>query len=150
MPFTKKLARGDEYVIDLTWGNNASVLTNGHVALPVRDYLEILEAAEVHTVLGTDGGAVTAIVEKLTGTQAPNGGANMFKTSTFNLKSAINTVQRLVASQLTSLTAAQRAAQFLAPGDRIGVSFTGTLTALAGVGVTIILRPTRPKANQAR
>src|SRR4029077_145592 len=82
----KKLGRNDEYVISLAFGNNAALLTNGSVTIPIRDYLEIVEAAESHTVLATDGSAVTLTIEKLTGTQAPAAGANMFKTSTFNMK----------------------------------------------------------------
>lgn len=146
----KKFQRGDLVMLQFMWGNNASLLTVGNVSFPIRDYYEVVEAAETHTTAGTDGGAVTAVVEKLTGTQAPNAGANMFKTSTFNMKGAANTVQRLVASQLTGLSVAQRAAQLVSPGDRIGFSFTGTLTTLAGVGVTVVLRPTRPAATQVR
>lgn len=150
MAFIKKLARGDIYVVDFMWGNNASLLTVGSVAYPVRDYLEIIEAAEAHTTAGTNGSAVTGTIEKLTGTQAPGAGANMFKTSTFDLKTAANTVSRLTASSLTGLSVAQRAAQFLSPGDRIGFTFTGTLTTLAGVACTVILRPTRPAATKGR
>lgn len=122
----------------------------GSCACPIDDYYEIVEARESHTVLGTDGGAVALTVEKLTGTQAPAGGANMLKTTTFNMKATINTVVTVKSSSLTSLSVAQRAAQFLSPGDRLGCTFSGVLTALAGVVLVVVLRPTRPAGAQAR
>lgn len=140
-----KLGMHAPYILDEFFGPTAGI---GSVAIPVRDYWRIVEAAEVHTVLGTDGGAVTLTIEKLTGTQAPGAGANMLQTSTFNLKATINTVQRVAVSSLTAVTVAQRAAMDLSPGDRIGLTFTGTLTSLAGVGVTVIFK--RNRFNPAR
>jgi hypothetical protein len=133
------------YVFDEVFGPNGSISS---VAIPIREYLQIVEAAEVHTTLGSDGGGVTLTIEKLTGTQAPGGGVNMLKTTTFNLKSTINTPVKVAVSQLGALTSAQAAATQLSPGDRMGLTFTGVLTALAGVGVTVIFKRTR--INPAR
>lgn len=143
----KKFARNDQVTFDVNFGANASIAS---MAFPVADYLEIVEVREAHTAAGTDGGAVTLTIEKLTGTQANAGGQNSFKTSTINLKTAANTVSRLVTSALSGLTAAQRAGQLFSPGDRIGVTFGGNLATLAGVGITIVLRNTRPAAAQVR
>ena len=52
----------------------------------------------------------------------------------FNLKGTANTVQ---AGALTTTAAALK----LAPGDRLSADFAGTLTAVAGVVVTVELRP---------
>lgn len=133
------------YVFDEVFGPNGSISS---VAIPIREFLQIVEASEVHTTAGTDGGNVTLTIEKLTGTQAPGGGANMLKTTTFNLKSTINTPVRVAVSSLSGLSAAQAAAQLLSPGDRLSLTFGGVLTTLAGVGVTIVFRRTR--INPAR
>lgn len=147
MPPLRKLGQYAPLRLDWTFTSNATLVS---VSQAIDDYYQIVEAREVHTVLGTDAGAVTLTVEKLTGTQAPGGGANMFKTSTFNMKAAINTVQTLKISQLSGLSAAQVAAQFVSPGDRICATFTGVLTALVGVCLLCVLRPTRPAGANVR
>ena len=86
---------------------------------------------EVHSALGTDGGAVTLSVSKDTGTAAPGAGTGLL-TATFDLKAAINTVQ------VGSLSATE-ADLILAAGDRLSVVYGGTLTAVAGVVVTFAL-----------
>lgn len=144
--FLKKMGQFSPRRIDVNFGLNAAI---GDVAIPLDDYYEIVEVREVHTVLGTDGGAVTLTIEKLTGTGAFPG-TNCFQALSFNLKAAINTVQTLKVSVLTAVSAAQRAAQLFSPGDRLGFNFNGVLTALAGVGVVAVLRPTRPSSAQAR
>lgn len=88
---------------------------------------------EVHSTLGTNGGAVTLDIKKCTGTQAAASGTTLL-TTTFNLKSAINTV---VNGTLTATAADLR----LAPGNRLAVDFTGTLTAVAGVVVVVLFQP---------
>lgn len=76
-------------------------------------------------VLGTDGGAVTAVIRK-----APSGTAHtsgtVVHTGTYNLKGTINTNQTLTLS--TTLSDLQVSA-----GDCIGIDFTGVLTAAVGV-----------------
>ena len=49
-----------------------------------RDY-EIVSVQEAHTVAGTDGGAVSAMITKCTGTQSPSAGTSVLQ-SVFNLK----------------------------------------------------------------
>jgi hypothetical protein len=88
----------------------------------------------VHDTAGTDAGAVTLQVKKHTGTQAPGTGTNLLTNNTnagFDLKGAANTPQTgtLVAASNLSLAA----------GDRLGLDFTGVLTALAGLVVEVEL-----------
>ena len=92
---------------------------------------DLIEAYEVHRVLGTDAGAVTLDVEKLTGVQALDAGVSMIA-STWNLKAIINTV-------VTKAKTATAANAKLAKGDRVALKDTGVLTAVAGVVVVLKL-----------
>lgn len=92
----------------------------------------ITKIEEVHSVLGTDGSAVTAQVMKCTTTQAPSAGTAM-TTGTFDLKGTVETVQ----SGTLSSTAANYT---LADGNRIAIDYTGTLTTLAGGVITIHMK----------
>lgn len=85
--------------------------------------------SEVHSTLGTNGSAVSLDVKVCTGTQAAASGTTLLS-ATFDLKAAINTVQT---GSLTATTANLR----IAPGSRLAVDFTGTLTAVAGVIVVV-------------
>lgn len=80
---------------------------------------------EVHQTAGTDAGAVTLDLEKLTGTTAPGSGTTMFS-STLSLKATANTVQ-------TATLTGTNANKTLAAGDRIALKSSGTLTAVANV-----------------
>lgn len=91
--------------------------------------LTVTGITEVHTVLGTDGSAVTLQVEKLTGTTAPGSGTNLLTTG-FNLKSTINTV--VTGSLVQTVGVIQVAA-----GDRFALKLSGTPTDVANVTVTI-------------
>lgn len=92
----------------------------------------ITSIEEVHSVLGTDGSAVTAQVMKCTGTQAPSAGTAM-TTGTFDLKGTVETIQ-------TGALSATPAHYTLADGNRIGLDVTGTLTSLAGGVITIHMK----------
>lgn len=93
---------------------------------------KVVAISEVHSTLGTDGGAVTAVVTKDTGTAAPGAGTSLHQSGSFNLKGANNTVQNAT----LSTTAATLT---LAAGDRLAVKLTGTPTAVAGSVVTVQL-----------
>jgi hypothetical protein len=86
----------------------------------------------VPAVAGSDGSAVTASVVKASGTTAITSGTALHS-GTYNLKGTANTVQSLTLSTTSGVTA-------LAAGDRIGIDFTGTLTAATGV-ITVCLAP---------
>ncbi len=83
-------------------------------------------------VVGSDGGAVTAVVKKVaSGTAIASGTA--LHSSTFDMKGTINTNQ--------SLTLSTTAADLeIAAGDAIGIDTTGTMTAARGV-ISVLLAP---------
>lgn len=102
---------------------------------------EVVEVNEEHTVAGTDAGAVTADLKKLASATvgAPSTGTSVLS-STFNLKSTANTpVKKTTASGL-----AAKSVRTLRSGDRLGLDFTGTLTALGGMAITVSLVMRRP------
>ena len=91
----------------------------------------------IHEVAGDDAGAVNLQVKKCTGTQGPAAGTALLTNNTnagFNCKATANTVQN---GTLTGTAATKT----LAAGNRISLDFTGTVATLAGVAVTITLRP---------
>jgi len=86
---------------------------------------------EVHETAGTDAGAVTVMLEKLTGTTAPASGSSVLTTA-LSLKATANTVQE---GTLTNTFADRN----LAAGDRLALKDSGTLTAVANVTVFVEL-----------
>lgn len=91
----------------------------------------ITSIQEVHATAGTAAGAVTLQVTKESGTTTAGNGTALL-TATFDLKGTANTVQ-------TGALNTNYDVVFLNPGDRLSVVFTGTLTSLAGVAVTVEL-----------
>jgi hypothetical protein len=129
---TPDLGRGAgqyDFVTETLQSGSATAANYGVIFIADRDY-EVLEVREAHSTAGTDAGAVTLTVEKLTGTQAPGAGANCFGTNTINLKGTANTVQSIIATSPVVISA----------GQRLAIKPTGVLTALVGVQVTIVLR----------
>lgn len=82
---------------------------------------------EIHQTAGTDGGAVTLQVEKLTGTTAAGSGQSIIATA-YNLKSTANTLQ-------TSVMVTTSAYVTIAKGDRLALKLAGTPTSLSTVSV---------------
>ena len=93
---------------------------------------EVLWVAESHIVAGTNAGAVTMDIVKLTNGQAVASGISILAT-TFNMKSTANTV---VAKEGKDLSPNRQ----LKPNDRLALKFTGVLTNLTGVQVTLYLK----------
>lgn len=91
----------------------------------------VVSIREMHTTAGSDGGAVTLVVEKLTGTQAPGAGTSL-QSANIDLKGTANTVQ----APALSATASDLA---LAAGNRLALKLTGTPTAIAGLVLTVEL-----------
>lgn len=97
---------------------------------------------ELHSTAETAAGTLTAVVthESING-QAPGTGA-VVMTNAFNLKGTANTLQT---ATLLSVDGLGRVVPFLvmAPGDRLSVlqGGTATVTALAGVALTVSLAP---------
>lgn len=95
----------------------------------------------VHSVKGTNGSAVNLQIVKDTSTDAPGAGTDILTNNTnagFDCKGANYTVQT---GTLTATAATLR----LAVGDRLSLDFAGTLTALAGVVVVVVLQPLAPR-----
>ena len=86
---------------------------------------------EVHQTAGTDGSAVTLMLEKLTGTTALDSGSDVLS-ATLSLKATANTVQ-------TGSLSATFPNRNLALGDRLALEDTGVLTSVANVTVFVEL-----------
>lgn len=110
---------------------NASLADQAFFVAPAP--CEVLDIQEVHSTAGTDAGAVSLQVTKDVSTDAPGAGTDLLTSVGFNMKGTANTVQEgtLVSS---------KASLAMKRGDRLSVDFAGTLTALAGVVVTVTLR----------
>jgi len=77
-------------------------------------------------------GAATLQLHKDTGTDAPGAGTATLLATAFDLQTAANTV-------VNGTPSATAADLVLAPGDRISLNFTGTVTGLTGCIVTITM-----------
>lgn len=98
---------------------------------------EVVAVREVHATAGNDAGSVNLQVTKDTSTDAPGAGTDLLTNNTnagFNMKGTANTVQ-------TGTLTATAASLKLAAGDRLSLDFAGTVTTLAGVVVTVTLKP---------
>lgn len=91
--------------------------------------LRLIEARESHSTAGTNGSAVTLDIEKMGSGVALDSGTAMLL-STINLKGTADTP----VARLASATAATAR---VATGDRVALLDAGTLTAVAGVVVTL-------------
>lgn len=85
--------------------------------------------AERHEVLGTNGSAVTVMLKKVPSGTALSAGTDCLAAG-IDLKATINTNQ----APALHATAANYT---LAAGDSLGLVATGTLTAVAGVALTV-------------
>jgi hypothetical protein len=100
--------------------------------------VEVVGATYLSTIAGTDGGAVTVDLRKVTNDTALPGaaaGANVLElfTAALSLKTAANAV---AAATLTATAADLR----LAVGNKLAINLIGTMTAVVGT-LVIALRP---------
>lgn len=107
---------------------NASSIDKTFFVATRRYYVKAISGSP--TVAGSDGGAVTAVIKKASGTTAIASGTALHSSS-YNLKGTADTVQNLTVTEADSM---------IEVGDRIGVDFTGTLTAAVGT-ITVALCP---------
>lgn len=91
---------------------------------------QLVRAQVVFSTTSTSG---TLMVEKCTGTTAPASGTSMLS-STMTLAGTADT-------PVTGSLHGTAANLIMAAGDRIGLSFAGTLTGLVGCAVTLHLVP---------
>ena len=97
-----------------------------------RQPCEVLWVAESHIVAGTDAGSVTMDIVKLTSGQAVASGVSIL-TAEFDMKSTANTPVQKQGKDLANT-------RQLKNGERLALDFTGKLTALEGVQVTLYLK----------
>lgn len=119
------------WVQHTVYGTDAATATNYGVFYIVPAACYITKFQEVHQTAGSDGGAVTVTLEKLTGTTALDSGTDVLA-SVLSLKATANTVQT---GTLTSTLGART----LAAGNRLALKDAGVLTAVANVTVLIEL-----------
>jgi len=113
-------------------GTAAATATNYGVFLIVPMSCLVTKIQEVHMTLGTDAGAVSLNIEKLTGTRALDEGSAMLSTA-FDLKASINVVRTGTLTTTPSIRS-------LARGDRLALDDAGTLTAVANVTISVELQ----------
>ncbi len=99
--------------------------------VPVKS--ELVSVKEVHGTAGSDSSAVTLSIERLQGTETPTNGDAVVN-ATINLKGTADTVQSGTIVKTSNIH------QFAA-GDRVGLNFAGTPTALANCLVVCEFRP---------
>jgi len=117
------------YFTETVYGADAATAANFKTFLIVPEAGVLTGFREVHAIAGTDGGAVTLDLEKLTGTTEPGSGVSMLG-ATLSLKATKDTVQ--VATFTTTL-----ANRSVVAGDRIALKTSGTLTGLVDVTVLV-------------
>lgn len=120
------------YVVKSLDGTAPATAGNYGIIFTALQGCEVIGFSEVHQTAGTDGGAVTLQLEKLTGTQALDAGVVVLA-ATVNLKGTANTVV------YPSLTATKADRQ-LNRGDRLALKDGGVMTAVAGLQVSIRLK----------
>lgn len=120
------------YIHHTIQGTAAATATNYGVFLIAPVACIVTRIQEMHQTAGTDGGAVSLNIEKLTSGVALDSGATILSTA-FSLKATINIVQK---GTLTS-TATSRT---LAAGDRLAMKDAGVLTSVANVTVLVELQ----------
>lgn len=130
----------DVFVITRAFAGNAEVVDTPLFVVPEGASYEVVEVTSRQDTIGTNGGAVTMdVVKAASGTAIA--GATSVLASTFNLKStAATNVRKTVANG--GLATAQ-ATRTLTSGQALGVDFTGTVTSVAGLVVTISLKLVR-------
>ena len=108
--------------------------------VPTGAEYEVMEVIECHTVAGTNGSDVTALITKMASGVALGSGTTI-TASTFNLKSTADVpVSKSAANGgLSSDPNVRR----LRSGERLAVNFTGTMTALEGMNLTLVLKRLR-------
>jgi activator of 2-hydroxyglutaryl-CoA dehydratase len=110
-------------------GTSAATSANYGRFITLNRPIQIISIQEIHETAGTDGGAVTLDVVVVNDGSAISTGTSLLS-STFNLKSTANT---LVRKQKRDLSSARK----IEPNQTIALKTSGTLTAVAGVCVTV-------------
>ena len=127
------LLSGSEHA-PIVWTNPSAAYAIDRAIFTAPYDCTIQSINEVHSVVGSDGGAVNLQITKDTGTTAPGAGTDLLSNNTnagFNLKSTINTVVYGAFKPGVS--------RKLSRGDRLSLDFAGVQTGVEGLTVTIIV-----------
>jgi hypothetical protein len=126
------MRKGGVFITANLFGTTPATAANYEVFFTAERAMDIMEVTETHRVAGTDAGAVSLNLEILDPGEALDAGDTVLSTA-FNLKSTINTPVTYSGTNLTST-------RTLKPGQRLALKDSGTLTAVAGLSVTVYLR----------
>lgn len=119
-------------------GANAEVVDTFLFTAPTGSEFELVGASEVHDVKGTDGSAVTLDIKRCASGTTVASGTSLLA-STFNLKSDADTpVHKTISNGGIAQTQAGR---LISGGQAVALDIGGTATAVAGLAVTIWLKP---------
>lgn len=128
-----QIVNKDPYTVTVNLGGtNAATASNYGVFYTAQFPCEVLGVSESHGTAGTDGSAVTLQIEKLqTGVALGNGTALL--STAVNLKATANVpiYPPLIQTQDRQLLRT----------DRLALKLSGTPTAVAGLNLTMILKP---------
>ena len=104
--------------------------------------MAITAIEELHSTAETAAGTATAVITHDLAGQAPGTGT-VVMTNSFNLKATANTVQSGTLLAVNAALGTPAAGIVLAAGDRLSILIggTATITALAGVVITLFSRP---------
>lgn len=97
---------------------------------------EVITVTERHETAGSDAGAVTVQLKKVPSGTAPGSGTSILTTA-LSLKTTANTNQSGTVSLVITSSIADRV---LVAGDALSLLSSGTLTALVGVTVSVLLK----------
>ncbi len=118
---------------DISWNMNANAgIADGTIFIADRPYL-VWFASAVHAVAAGAASNVQITVDRAL--DAPGAGSDLLSNDTaagFELDATANTVQ--VGTWVSS------GLNYLLPGDRLSLDFSGTLTTLSGLQITITLQ----------
>lgn len=120
-------------------GANAAY-ADGYVFTALDTDYEIVAVSEVHGTSGSDGGAVTADVVRVASGGTIAGGTTLLA-SMFNLKSTVDVP--VIKNVSNGGLASAQSSRVIARGQSLAINLTGTLTALAGMAIAIVLQPIR-------
>lgn len=144
MPPFKKIALQAPVTVCYNDTAAAGLQVDGYIFVS-DDYYEIIEMREVHDVVG---GSSAAVVIRRCASGTTIGSGDAVGATAFDLTATADTPQRRAVSADTM--SATKDFRMLSPGQSLGADYSGTLTGLLGVAITITLRRTRAAANQNR
>lgn len=119
------------------YGTSAATAANYSAPFFIADRsYEIISITERHETAGSAGGSVTLMVKKVPSGTVPASGIDVL-TSGINLKATANTNQNGTISGARTSGVYNKT---MTTGDSLSLVTTGTLTSVAGVSVSVLLR----------